>query len=472
MAFKQSTYLWLLIFLYAGKLHAQHSQTLTRSEHIDSADIFKLIYVPIEVPEGVTEIKVKEGYSNPGKNVLNMGIFSAEGHSLGNAAGFKGWSGGAKKEFFINEAEASTGYVAGKIKKGKWNILIYPSTIIKTGIDWTLTITLVSGIYAKPFKIEPANAKVNNRAGWYRGDLHMHTLHSDGKRTQQELVDEAAAKHLDYIISTEHNTNSANLQWGKYNKKELLVINGEEVTTTAYGHWNAIGLKPQTWIEWRYAPQDNLIKRYTEQVHHDGGLCIINHPFYTPTQTNGFAFEPVLFDGIEVWNGNWDPLDELDLKWWDDLLKSGKRMLAIGASDTHVISGSPNNLGTPQTVVYANSLSQQGIMAGLRQGKAYITSIPDLKLNLYAECGGKTAGIGDELKVTDTKPVKVTLDMPAINGATLFLIGSKGVIYSAEATATAYHWQLDIKDTSYLRLEVRDKNRQMLAISNPIWIVK
>jgi len=141
-----------------------------------------------------------------------MGIFGAEGYAFGNAAGFRGWSGGAKKEFFINEAQASTDYVAGKIKKGMWNVLIYPSTITKEGLDWTLTITLVSGLHKQAFKMEPTNKIIINRAGWYRGDLHMHTLHSDGKRTPQELVDEAVAKHQDYIISTEHNTNSANLQ--------------------------------------------------------------------------------------------------------------------------------------------------------------------------------------------------------------------------------------------------------------------
>jgi hypothetical protein len=91
----------LIILSYAGNSHAQHSQTLTRSGHIDSTDIFRFIYIPVDIPEGVTEIRVKEDYSNPDKNVLNMGIFGAEGYAFGNAAGFRGWSGGAKKEFFI-----------------------------------------------------------------------------------------------------------------------------------------------------------------------------------------------------------------------------------------------------------------------------------------------------------------------------------------------------------------------------------
>jgi hypothetical protein len=298
----------------------------------------------------------------------------------------------------------------------------------------------------------------------------VHTLHSDGKRTPQELVDEAVAKHQDHIISTEHNTNSANLQWGKYAKKDLLIINGEDVTTIAYGHWNAIGLKPKTWIEWRYTPQDNLINRYTEQVHGDGGLTIINHPFYTPTLTNGFAFDPSLFDGIEVWNSNWDKLDEVDLKWRNGLLKNGKRMLAIGASDAHVSSGSPNNLGTPQTIVYANALSQQGVMDGLRRRKAYITSLPNLSLCLSAECNKQTVGLGYELVADKNTKVKIKLTLTPLPDATVYIIGSRGVIRSSKMKDTNQCLMLDAETTSYLRLEIRDANGLMLVITNPLLI--
>jgi hypothetical protein len=449
---------------------AQQTKSIRMKGHIDSAGLFKLVYVPFNVPDEVTEIKVLEKYSNVGKNVLNLGIFGPQGYELGNAAGFRGWSGGAKTSFFINEAEASTGYIPGKIDKGTWNVLIYPSTIIKEGIDWTLEIELVFGQHQQPFKMAKANEQINNKAGWYKGDLHMHTLHSDGKRTQQELTDEAADKHLDYIISTEHNTNSANLRWGKHLKKGLLIVNGEEVTTTAYGHWNAIGLKTQSWIEWRYAPQDNVISKYIDQVHKDGGLCIINHPFYTKDLSNGFAFDSNLFDGIEIWNGNWDVLDALALKWWDSILKTGKRMLAIGASDTHKSSGSPNNLGAPRTVVYAQSLSQKGILSGLKSGKAYMTSLPDLKLILYAKYMGKVAEIGDELSITGNEQIAVTLTIPPLPNSVISVIGAQGLIKTAKATDANYQWMINTVDTSYIRLEIKTEEGELLVITNPIWI--
>ncbi|MFD1257636.1 CehA/McbA family metallohydrolase [Mucilaginibacter terrae] len=462
----------LLLILQSFSLLAQKTRVIKMSGHIDSADIFKLCYVSVNIPAGITEIKVEEKYSNEGKNVLNLGVFGPQGYDLGNAAGFRGWSGGAKTSFFINEEEASTGYIPGNIYKGTWNILIYPSSIIKEGIDWTLEVELVSGQHKRPFKMVTANEQINNKAGWYKGDLHMHTLHSDGKRTQQELTDEASSKRLDYIISTEHNTNSANLMWGKYEKKDLLIINGEEVTTTTYGHWNAIGLKPQSWIEWRYNPKDNVIKKYIDQVHNNGGLCIINHPFYTKNLTNGFGFDPNLFDGIEIWNGNWDILDALALKWWDSILKTGKRMLAIGASDTHKSSGSPNNLGTPQTVVYAPSLSQKGILQGLKSGKAYITIVPDLKFSMTAKCRNKVAGIGDELTVISDEQVTLNLSVSPLPNSVISIIGSQGVVKSVKATEQNQEWLIDAENLSYIRLEIKNEEGQLLVMTNPIWIIR
>ena len=53
---------------------------------------------------------------------------------------------------------------------------------------------------------------------------------------------------LDFIVSTEHNTSSAAGIWGHHARDDLLIIDGEEVTTRN-GHYTALGLPPGTWIE-------------------------------------------------------------------------------------------------------------------------------------------------------------------------------------------------------------------------------
>ena len=450
--------------LFPFLLFAGQDTVIVRSGHIDPQGIFKLVYVPVELPAGVKEIRVRESYTYG--NVLNMGIYGPEGYKPGNTAGFRGWSGGAKNEFYISGSSASTGYIPGKIKAGTWNILIYPSNVITKGLDWKLEITLSFGKTDSLFQVSPAKTVISHLPGWYRGDLHMHTLHSDGKRTQQELVNEALEKKLDYIISTEHNTNSANQSWGKYDNNKLLIINGEEVTTTAYGHWNAIGINTGTYIDWRYAPDDHQVEKYIDLVHRDGGLAIINHPFYA----NLFLFDATPFDGIEIWNGSWDKDDERALHWWDEFLQHGKKKIAIGASDTHKNNPYDNNLGQPQTVVYAGALSRNGILSGLKKGNVYIAVSNNINLSFTASCNGKKSKTGEVLNTPAGQTISVSLAASFIPDAELTLHSDQGIIARENSSEKPVQWTLKPGTARYIRVEIRAKNGTMLALTNPIWL--
>ncbi|MFD1875167.1 CehA/McbA family metallohydrolase [Hymenobacter bucti] len=451
---------------------AQAPVELIRTGHVPADSLYKLLYVPIEVPAGTREIRVQESYPHQGKNVLNMGIYDPRGHQAGHPRGFRGWSGGAKNEFFINAQAASTGYVPGPVGAGTWHVLLYPSTIEPAGLDWQLRVTLVPGAAGPAFQPTPAPAVANDRPGWYQGDLHLHTLHSDGKRTQQELVDEASAQGLDFLISTEHNTNSANLSWGQYASPKLLIINGEEVTTTAFGHWNALGLDATTLLDWRYAPADSAIASATAQVRALGGLAIINHPFF-PDTVNRFRFGVRHFDGIEVWNGRWDARNERALAWWDALLRQGRPTLAVAASDTHTAAPSPNQLGRPRTVVQAGGLSRTGIMQGLRRGRAYLVADRLISLTLTAQAGAATAGLGDTLAVVAVQVIRVAFELRGAPAGTITLRSDLGVLATNPVAAsgpTVVRWPLPNAHPRYLRVEVRTPQGAMLALTNPIWV--
>lgn len=469
----QSRWICLVGLLSWGlAARAQAPTNLTKTGHVPADSLYRLFYVPVEVPAGTREIQVQESYTHQGKNVLNLGIYDPAGYQPGTTAGFRGWSGGAKNEFFLNTQAASTGYVPGPIRPGTWHVLLYPSTIEPAGLDWKLTVTLVPGPAGPTFQPVPAPAVVNARPGWYQGDLHLHTLHSDGKRTQQELVAEAVAQGLDFLVSTEHNTNSANLSWGSYARPNLLIVNGEEVTTTAFGHWNALGLDATTLLDWRYAPQDSVIARYTAQVHALGGLAIINHPFF-PDTVNRFRFGVRHFDGIEVWNGRWDARNECALAWWDGLLRQGRPTLAVAASDTHTAAPSPNQLGRPRTVVQASGLSRAGIMQGLRRGRAYLVADRPISLTLTVRAGTASAGIGDTLAVAARQAIAVVFELRDAPAGIITLRSDQGVLATspvAPSSPTVVRWPLSGARPRYLRVEVRTPQGTMLALTNPVWV--
>ena len=221
-------------------------------------------YLPFEVPAGVRRIRVTTSHDRFAvggliRNVLDLGVFGPAGHDLGNAEGFRGWSGGAREGFVISGSHATPGYLAGPIEPGLWAVALGPVVLSPWGMGWQARVTLERGRPGPEVRVigpliaYPA-APVR-RAGWYRGDLHLHTVHSDGQRQPSELVAAARAGGLDFIVSTDHNTNSANRAWPACRTGALLVIPGEEVTTR-HGHWLAVGLSPDAWVDWRYAPRD------------------------------------------------------------------------------------------------------------------------------------------------------------------------------------------------------------------------
>lgn len=45
--------------------------------------------------------------------------------------------------------------------------------------------------------------------------MHLHTVHSDGRRLPSEVAAGARAARLDYIVSADHNTSSAAGVWAR-----------------------------------------------------------------------------------------------------------------------------------------------------------------------------------------------------------------------------------------------------------------
>ena len=153
-------------------------------------------YVPFDVPAGTQRIDVSTSHDQfsllgIGRNVLDLGIFGPAGHELGNAEGFRGWSGGARAGFMLSAVNATPGYLAGPIDPGRWALALGPVVLNPLGMDWHAQITLTRGVQPslRPAPdYRPAVRRVS-QPGWYRGDLHTHTVHSDGRRRIAEMAD-------------------------------------------------------------------------------------------------------------------------------------------------------------------------------------------------------------------------------------------------------------------------------------------
>ncbi|MGO4428833.1 CehA/McbA family metallohydrolase, partial [Streptomyces sp. MCAF7] len=160
-------------------------------------------------------------------------------------------------------------------------IVLGPYTVAPQGLDYKVTVTLRFGEPGETPKpvYPPQRAKGRGRA-WYRGDSHLHTIHSDGKRTPAEVAAAARAAGLDFITTTEHNTTSSHPAWEGLWGDDLLILTGEEVTTRN-GHVVALGTDPGVFIDWRYRARDNAFGKYARKIRQAGGLVIPAHPHGT-----------------------------------------------------------------------------------------------------------------------------------------------------------------------------------------------
>jgi hypothetical protein len=459
----------------------EETKTITGTLPPDVADWH---YLPVDVPPGVRELEVVYRYDKPQVppgakgNALDIGIFSPAGHGLGDERGFRGWSGGFRDRFVLSASDATPGYLPGPIDAGRWHIILGPYTVAQQGLNFTVDVTLRFGQPGERFQPKPAPTSAPTRdrgRDWYRGDGHLHTVHSDGRRTQAELVAAARAAGLDFMVSTEHNTPAASLHWGEHATDDLLILNGEEVTTRS-GHWPAWHLPAGKWIDWRYradAPRE--FRRFADQVHEVGGLVVAAHPF-APCFGCSWEFAYRHADLVEVWNGPWTLDDEAAVIAWDGLLRTGTWLPAVGNSDAH----NPEHVvALPHNVVLADRLRPRDLVAGFRAGRNWIAESAAVRLALTAGAGTSRAGIGERLRTGSGTPVTVEVTVAGVPGTVVTFLNQNGPQHGelvALPGETTVRWVTQPRYTKWVRVEVRrpvptpTTKDTMVALTNPIFL--
>ncbi|MCB5178830.1 CehA/McbA family metallohydrolase [Streptomyces antimicrobicus] len=422
--------------------------------------------VPFDVPPGVRRITVTSSFDRAA-GILDTGIFGP--------SGFRGWSGSARSEFTLSGADATPGYVPGPIEPGAWAVALGPMVSAAGGMAWTVTVTLHHGDPLPPAPYDLLPTAVPGRGpGWYRGDLHLHSVHSDGGRTVDEIVVAARREGLDFLATSDHNTSSTGVSWRGNVPGDLLVVNAEEVTTR-HGHWLAVGLPQGEWVDWHYGPRDGgAFDGHARRVRSLGGLVIAAHPM-TPAAGSFWEFGLDRVDALEVWNGPWTLDDAAGIAVWHAMLCLGKRVAAVGNSDAH----SPSDaVGRPHNVVYADSLSTPAVLDALRRGRSYAVESSAVTVDLTARGGGAAAGPGQELPLGFFDAVDVTLDVRGAPDTVATLYTEWGIMAATRIDGSGLgrlRWRGWGRASMFARAEVRRPRPasttldQLVALTNPIW---
>ena len=341
--------------------------------HITRADqaANPYFYIPFRVPEGATRIDVVLSYAKAEDCIIDLGVFDPRDTGYPTEQGFRGWSGGARDRFFIATDDATPGYIHGEIQPGTWNVILGLYQVPEGGADVTVTFTLDS----TPRRLEPQPVRtfpIRSEAGWYRGDLHCHTFHSDAQGSPELLHAAAKQAGLDFLAIADHNTITQRRYFHPQSSPELIFVRAMEVTT-AVGHANVYGM--DGWVDFRMT-QPGEAHVLEELVHEKGGLLSINHD--KPTIPWDYDFPAA--DCQEVWQSTWLAWNWVSLDRYQQRLAAGLRLSAIGGSDYHqpdrVMPEGPLVLARPTTVLFLPELSEDAVLAAMKAGHGYVTESP------------------------------------------------------------------------------------------------
>jgi PHP-associated len=441
------------------------------------------VLVPFEVPSGVKRVDVSFTYSGrEDHTTLDLGLLDTDR--------FRGWSGGNKHAFSIGIADATPSYLPGPLPAGTWKLLIGVAYLGEGHTsNYEAHIHFVRANEVDTTGFAPPPIATGER--WYRGDLHMHTAHSDGSCTSQSgkmvpcpvfvTVEDAVKQKLDFIAVTDHNTIShydAERELQPY-FDQILLIPGREITTYS-GHANVFG--PTDFIDFRAeakgAPSINTVFRAAQAA---GAVVSVNHPgdpsgascigcgwSVTDTDWN-------LVNGIEAVNGNDPKHYAADIRFWDQQLAKGYRLIAIGGSDTH--RPERGTIGHPTTVVYAQELSVRGILEAIRKGRVCIdlTASHDKIIDLQASDGEAHAAMGETLTVPRNHRVSFTARVTGVSGSPIhWLLDGKELSLAPETVPgnsadVKAAWTSD-GERHWLRAEIRAGDGTLQLLSNPIFL--
>lgn len=292
-------------------------------------------------------------------------------------------------------------------------------------------------------------------------NLHIHSNYSDGSWNHKRIAEAAMHANLDAIIITDHNLMIKGIEgYFKNKEKSILVIVGEEIHDKSLdelkNHLLTFGQMTELCI---YADEpQNLIN----MVKKSGGLSFLAHPYENSLpQVNEQAitwenWDVVGFNGIEIWNHlselknesrNWFELlvniffpklyargpHPLAIKKWDELLRSGHRLVAIGGSDAHALEMKKgfikriifpylfhfksinNHILIPEKLSGNYLLDRKNIIEAFRRGNSFIgydMPASTKGFRFYAQGKNGTAIPGDEIELESSITFQIKIPEP------------------------------------------------------------
>jgi hypothetical protein len=316
-------------------------------------------------------------------------------------------------------------------------------TILRISILISLGILLVVGA-----------ASAQDR--WFRGNIHVHTINSDGASPPDEVVRWYREHGYHFVAITDHDlmTPVEGLNAVFAAPDRFLVLSGVEVSDRAIGkpvHVNGLGVAHSVQPQGGQTVAET-IDHNLDAIEDAGGLAILAHP-------NGLlprALEVGEIVGSRVTHfevccadfkgGSGHPsTDEI----WDGVLTSGRRMYGVAVDDAHRFDSESRDPGSAWVMVRARELTTDALLDAIQSGDFYATT--GVILESVTTIGGELCAAmaeGDQY------------------GFRTFFIGDDGRTLSVDESLTPCY--LLVQDDVYVRARI-ERSDGALAWLQPLF---
>lgn len=443
----------------------------TINGQLTSNDMRTLNPYYIDVPDGTTQVHIQFDYSpehpegHEFRHQLSLMVCDPDGPRLGI-------SKPGKDGAFVNAVKPSPGGLPAPIKAGQWTVfvLVYRLLTPEQPVDFTLTITMTDDeIIGKPEKWVPGQV-ASRGAGWFRGDLHAHTIHSDGSLDVPELVQFWRDRKVDFMTLSDHDTISGLGQVRSLADDDLLTMGGTEISTFL-GHAVAVGV--QEWFDWRTLDGEQVpVPEIAENVIASGALFTIAHPRDQgePWCCGCRWLHEDMMPGnalaVEIWNGYWSENNEEALRLFYSWLNRGHRIVATSGTDLHHLPPKDAQGRAALNFVYADDLTEADIITAIKAGRSYISAGPELDVTGVSD-SGERGMIGDTLPAEHATINVEWKDAHAGDVIRLIVDGMPYAETPISTTSGQLSWKLT-KLAKWCTVEVRQPQKGLWAVTNPI----
>ena len=404
---------------------------------IDHAQEGTYLTLPFTMPRDIESITLhydydrfthSEGAAPGGKftssqqiNIIDLALIAPNGSQAGA-------SGSDKQTISLGETDSTPGYRVMPLTAGEWQILVGAYQVSADGVKVSYEIEFM-----------PKTRCL------LKGDLHTHTLASDGVLTHEELAHHARRHGLDFLAVTDHNQMvSADFL---PEVPGLTLIPGVEWTHYK-GHANFLGVD-RPFDGSFYSETLEESQKLFQTARERGALITLNHPF---EESCPFEYDmgALPFDVLEVWNG---PMRESNLRsvaLWQSMLAAGQKMPACGGSDYHR-DRLFQILGGPTTCVYAKSSSRWDILEAVRQGHSYMIFSPEGP-SLVMHSGD--AIMGDSLPWEPGVEISLEIDYLQKEDVIRVITADDIVDHFKAPASGSYQGTLPVEAPGFVRIEV------------------